>query len=107
MNWYTVDESGSTHPCGVLEYFEWHAAMPESSSWYASKTGCGFSIASDVLESGIRVSTVYLGLNHAYGDGPPLLWETMTFPGCDICERYSSVEQAIEGHKAICKEAGK
>ena len=71
MNWYTVDESGSTRPCGVLEYFEWHAAMPESSSWYASKTGCGFSIASDVLENGIRVSTVFLGLNHAYDGGPP------------------------------------
>lgn len=28
-----------------------------------------------------RVSTVFLGLNHQFGDGPPLLWETMVFGG--------------------------
>lgn len=27
------------------------------------------------------VSTVFLGLDHNYGDGPPLLWETMVFGG--------------------------
>lgn len=27
------------------------------------------------------VSTVFLGLDHQYGDGPPILWETMVFGG--------------------------
>lgn len=30
----------------------------------------------------VRVSTVFLGLDHQHGlDGPPLLWETMVFGG--------------------------
>jgi hypothetical protein len=28
-----------------------------------------------------RVSTVFLGLDHCFGDGPPLLFETMVFGG--------------------------
>jgi hypothetical protein len=26
-----------------------------------------------------RISTVFLGLDHQYGEGPPVLWETMIF----------------------------
>src|SRR5215469_9801499 len=25
------------------------------------------------------ISTVFLGIDHNYGDGPPVLWETMAF----------------------------
>lgn len=28
-----------------------------------------------------RVSTVFLGLDHSFGDSPPVLWETMVFSG--------------------------
>jgi hypothetical protein len=28
-----------------------------------------------------RVSTVFLGLNHRFAPGPPVLWETMVFGG--------------------------
>jgi len=28
-----------------------------------------------------EVSTVFLGLDHSYGEGPPLLWETLVFGG--------------------------
>ena len=50
------------------------------------------------------ISTVWLGLNHQYGDGPPLKFETMIFDeqnnGEDIgCQRYSTKEQAIAGHE--------
>lgn len=31
------------------------------------------------LSNGYIISTVWLGLNHAYGDGPPLIYETMVF----------------------------
>ena len=30
---------------------------------------------------GYTVSTVFLALDHQFGDGPPLLWETMVFKG--------------------------
>lgn len=29
----------------------------------------------------VTVSTVFLGLDHQYGDGPPMLFETMAFRG--------------------------
>ena len=28
-----------------------------------------------------EVSTVFLGLDHQFGKGPPILWETMVFGG--------------------------
>ena len=47
-----------------------------------------------------RVSTVFLGLNHAFDDGPPLIFETMVFSGplAETCERYSTWEEAERGH---------
>lgn len=46
------------------------------------------------------VSTVFLGLDHSHGGGPPVLWETMVFGGLlsDECERYTSLEDAKSGH---------
>ena len=53
----------------------------------------------------VEVSTVYLGgINHSDGFGPPKLFETMVFdlPDDDeICERYTTEQQAREGHKAV------
>lgn len=59
----------------------------------------------DALE-GVRVSTVFLGMDHRYiGDGPPILFETMIFGAAapelgldDYQERYSDWEQAELGH---------
>ena len=50
---------------------------------------------------GIHVSTVLLGLNHNYGDGPPLIFETMIFGGDhdQYQKRYSTKKQAEAGHK--------
>ena len=50
-----------------------------------------------------RVSTVFLGLDHCWGSGPPLLWETMIFGGSHDGwqERYTSQEEAIRRHNEI------
>lgn len=52
---------------------------------------------------GIWVSTVFLGLDHNYGDGLPILFETMVFRGGngDDMERCESWEQAEKQHKRI------
>ena len=50
-----------------------------------------------------RVSTVFLGLNHQFGDGPPLIFETMIFspgPLDQECWRYSTESEALVGHAA-------
>lgn len=62
-----------------------------------------------VLSDGKWVSTVWLGLNHNYGDSPSLIFETMVFPskknfGDLDCQRYSSKEEALVGHKAMVKK---
>jgi len=58
--------------------------------------------------NGIKVSTVFLGLDHAFGGGPPQLFETMIFGGehDEYQERCSTWEQAEEMHKVACKLAG-
>lgn len=50
-----------------------------------------------------RVSTVFLGLDHSFGDGPPLLFETLVFEGPleDEMDRYSTWEEAERGHAVM------
>lgn len=49
------------------------------------------------------VSTVFLGLDHGSGNGPPILFETLVFGGPldDEMERYSTLEEAEAGHAAM------
>jgi len=51
----------------------------------------------------VFVSTVFLGVDHNFGGGPPLLFETMVFRGSlDECQwRYSTWEEAEAGHAAV------
>jgi hypothetical protein len=51
----------------------------------------------------VHVSTVFLGLDHSFGDGPPLLFETMVFRGeHDQAQwRYTTWDEAESGHKAV------
>lgn len=61
-----------------------------------------------------RISTIFLGIDHGpLGDGPPILWETMTF-GAKLDQEMlrcaGSKEQAEAMHeemvKAVCKASG-
>lgn len=51
--------------------------------------------------SEVEVSTVFLGLDHSFGGKTPILFETMIFGGKhnEYCDRYSTWEEAEEGHK--------
>lgn len=53
------------------------------------------------------VSTVFLCINHNFGLGEPLLFETMVFPNDSMIEeyveRYSTYDEAMKGHERICK----
>lgn len=48
----------------------------------------------------VRVSTVWLGLDHQYGDGPPLIFETLIMGGELDGEmwRYPTRKDAVAGH---------
>lgn len=49
------------------------------------------------------VSTVFLGLDHSWGDGEPQIFETMVFGGAldQEQERYSTWAEAEAGHAAM------
>jgi hypothetical protein len=53
--------------------------------------------------SPVEVSTVWLGLNHNWYPGPPLIFETMIFGGRFDLEahRYATEAQAREGHAEV------
>lgn len=60
---------------------------------------------------GYLVSTVDLGLDHSFGDGPPLYYETMIFAKDDddidysgeYQERYVTEAEARKGHEKAIK----
>jgi len=53
----------------------------------------------------VRVSTVFLHMDHSFNGGPPLLFETMVFGGLHDNHqvRYTSWEEAEIGHNEICQ----
>jgi hypothetical protein len=67
------------------------------------------------LPNGLWVSTVWLGLDHSFGHGPPLIFETMVFDrhedasrgfhgtlGNDLeMVRYSTEREAVDGHESL------
>jgi hypothetical protein len=66
---------------------------------WASK-GQGIVHVGDDMVGDVRVSTVFLGINHQYFDGPPLLFETMIFGGSEdgYQTRCSTWDQAEAQH---------
>jgi len=54
----------------------------------------------------IKVSTVFLGVDHAdTPEGPPVLFETMVFggPNDQETQRYCTVKQARDGHAEMVR----
>lgn len=52
----------------------------------------------------VTVSTVFMGLNHQFGEGPPLVYETLVMGGRydDWMDRYSTWDDAVLGHRRMC-----
>lgn len=62
------------------------------------------------LINDVRVSTVFLGINHNFGgNGDPILFETLVFGGKynDEMYRYCTKEEAIKGHDKITLKVAK
>ncbi len=87
---------------------EGHEVVPvddllEWGSWFeTANRHVGLDIFGDV-----RVSTVFLGLDHNFGNGEPLLFETMVFGGPldGEQERYCTWDEAEAGHKVMVEKA--
>lgn len=88
-------EHGEPKEVGLMEWADWFQTANR--------------VVSQDTVGEIMVSTVFLGLDHQWGDGPPLLFETMFFGvGSDSLPqeirdfqmRYSTVDEALDGHIA-------
>jgi hypothetical protein len=73
---------------------------PDLMKWGAWMGKAERHVAYNATPGGARVSTVFLGLDHSWDAGPPILWETMIFGGKEdgYQERFSSREDAVAGH---------
>lgn len=69
-----------------------------------------WQIETNLFDGTVRVSTVFMSLDHQFGDGPPLVFETMVFGGDqdEFQYRYSTKKQAENGHYQVvdCLAAG-
>ena len=66
-------------------------------------------VAKDILPNGTVISTVWLGMDHGFGEGKPLIFETMVFLSEadyreEDIERYSTEEEAKTGHKRMVEK---
>ncbi len=69
-------------------------------------------VAEDAVEDTLWVSTVWLGLNHAWWPGGVEIFETMVFGAGSYHgvpdfgqRRYATEEEALAGHKEVVLEA--
>lgn len=88
---YIINENGQPEPApDLLLWARWF----ETADRVVAKTEVG---------EDIMVSTVFLGTDHQWGDGPPILYETLVFGGelDGEMERYSTQEDAKVGHAAM------
>ena len=68
----------------------------------------GDRVVAKTEKDGVSVSTVFLGIDHSFEEGEPVLFETMIFGG-DRDEdmwRYSTWDEAEKGHAEACRLAG-
>ena len=89
MTRYILDDSGNPVPCpDLLTWVRWF------------ETAGDRVIAQDTVDPKIMVSTVFLGLDHNFSHGEPILWETLIFGGPHDGEgdRYTSRADAEKGH---------
>ena len=85
-----------------LTLFEWAALVARHDPAYKR-------VLETTLTNGRWVSTVWVGLNHQFGTGPPLIFETMVFPKeGDFSEldmaRYGTIQEAQTGHDVMVQK---
>ena len=84
-------------------------AAPDVMVWarWFETAGESRIVAKTQLPNDVRVSTVFLGLDHRFSlVGPPILFETMVFGGKfdGDMERYATWAAAEKGHKRMVEK---
>lgn len=89
MAWYILDENNKPIRSTIVDCGKWLEENPERKA-----------VKQEHIDD-IFISTVFLGLDHAWDSDIPVLWETMIFGGDhdQYQDRYTSYEDALEGHQ--------
>jgi hypothetical protein len=85
-------------------YYDRRGEPIDVNQWASLFTPSYQCVARDYEVEGYTVSTVWLGLDHNWGDGKILIFETMLFGKGERdqeCHRYSAEKEALAGHQAI------
>lgn len=85
--YFLLNKNHEAVPCSMLE---WAQAYEGMEGRIVQKTNVGNA----------EISTVFLGLNHNFGQGPPAIFESMVFGGQFDDEqcRYATWDEAVTGH---------
>lgn len=91
--WYILDENNKPIRSTIVEYGKQIEENPERKA-----------VKQERIDD-IFISTMLLGLDHAWNSDIPVLWETMIFGGehDQYMDRYTSYEDALEGHQQALK----
>jgi hypothetical protein len=92
MRYYILGNQAVVPASGAVEFGKW----VETADRIVSKTQV----------ADIEVSTMFLGIDHQFYNGPSLLFETMVFGGDldQTCRRCSTWDEAVEQHETILSE---
>ena len=95
MNEYYILKGKKAVP--VVDFMTWARWFKEADRTVAKSS-----------KGDMRVSTVFLGLDHQWGNGSPLLFETMIFGGehDQYQERCATWEEAEAMHANACELTG-
>jgi hypothetical protein len=80
---------------------EGRVAVPTDGDGFVAAFKANRRVAYDSVD-GVVVSTVFLALDHGYGDEPPQIFETLVSGGAfdQSMDRYSTYDEAEAGHEA-------
>ncbi len=95
-SFFKLNDDHTTSPLSFDEYFAWNK-------------GEVIVVGKQKIGKDVKVSTVFLGLNHSYReDEEPLLFETMVFGGehDQYMVRCSTWEGAVNWHKDTVEMCG-
>ena len=93
MVWYILKNKV---PVKVDDFMEFAIWSQDRSNMIVEQTEIG----------NIKISTVFLGIDHSYIGGEPILFETMIFGGKhdQYQQRYRFHNEAVKGHKHACNK---
>lgn len=90
--YYVLDDAGE--PVQVPDLMSWGRLVGSNRNRHVG----------DDMIGEVRVSTVFLAIDHSFMGGEPILWETMTFgpePWDERQWRYHTRAAALAGHAAV------